>query len=75
MTTTDKLAERLRAACQKLRTTAMPLADLIPLAQQAADEIDRLQHNVQTYKNALWRASGDDEECVDSYVASEGGLK
>lgn len=37
---TDKLAGRLRAACNKLRTTSMPLADLIPLMQQAADALD-----------------------------------
>jgi hypothetical protein len=40
MLSTDKLAERLRAACNKLRTTSMPLADMIPLMQQAADALE-----------------------------------
>ena len=35
--------ERLRLAATKLRTTSMTLADLIPLLQQAADELDREQ--------------------------------
>jgi hypothetical protein len=34
------LAERLRAHCATLRTKPTPLADLIPLLQQAADALD-----------------------------------
>ena len=34
------LSQRLRAAVQTLRRTPMPLADLIPLLQQAADALD-----------------------------------
>lgn len=43
--------------------------------QELHDHIMRLQHNNQVLKNALWRASGDDEACVNSYIESEGGLK
>lgn len=37
--TAQELAERLRASCEKLRRTNMPLSDLIPLLQQAADAL------------------------------------
>ena len=39
MSNNTKLAERLRAACATVRTKSMPLADLIPLMQQAADKL------------------------------------
>lgn len=37
------LSERLRMVCNEIRRNKMPLADLIPLLQQAADEIDRYE--------------------------------
>lgn len=38
-----KQSKALRAACEKLRRSPMPLADMIPLMQQAADKIDDLE--------------------------------
>ena len=38
-------------------------------------ELRRLHHNNQVLKNALWKACGDDEEVVNSTIASEGELK
>jgi hypothetical protein len=35
----EKTAKDLRAACVKLRRTSMPLADMIPLMQRAADAL------------------------------------
>lgn len=35
----DALAQRLREACASVRTKSYPLADLIPLMQQAADAL------------------------------------
>lgn len=35
------LQEHIRFAISKLRTSSMPLSDLIPLLQEAADELDR----------------------------------
>lgn len=46
MTTQD----RLRAAIHKLRTTSMPLCDMIPLMQQAADELDLLTNEKAEYQ-------------------------
>lgn len=37
--TAQELAARLRNACQTLRRTSIPLADMIPLMQQAADAL------------------------------------
>lgn len=37
------LQERLRDACNKLRRTPMPIADVIPLLQEAAAKIDVLE--------------------------------
>lgn len=37
------LEQRLRDTVQKLRRTPMPIADVAPLLQEAADEIDRLK--------------------------------
>lgn len=47
---TNQLAARLRAQCESLRRKPTPLADLIPLLQQAADEHDAL---VAALQNAL----------------------
>lgn len=38
------LEQRLRDAVQKLRRTPMPISDIAPLLQEAADEIDRLKN-------------------------------
>ena len=50
---TAKLAERLRAACHKLRTTSMPLADLIPVMQQAADALAAYEQAQQATAEVL----------------------
>lgn len=34
-------AQKLRSMASRLRATSMPLADIIPLLQKAADELDR----------------------------------
>ena len=36
------LIERLRGMVQKIRRTPMPIADVVPMLQEAADEIERL---------------------------------
>ena len=36
-----QIADDLRAACEKLRRTSMPLADMIPLMQRAADALNK----------------------------------
>ena len=45
------------------------------LYQPAAAELRRLQHNNQVLTDALWKACGDDEEAVNSTIASQGELK
>lgn len=45
--TAEMLAQRLRAACEKLRRTPMPIADMIPLLQQAADALARSEPPAQ----------------------------
>lgn len=42
----SSIQTRLRCISTQLRTTSMPLADIIPLLQQAADEIDRLENKL-----------------------------
>jgi hypothetical protein len=39
----NTLIERLREACKKLRRTPMPIADVIPMLQEAADTIEAMQ--------------------------------
>jgi hypothetical protein len=41
----EELARDLRSACTRLRVTPMPLAELIPLLQRAADALDRKREN------------------------------
>ncbi len=41
----------------------------------AAAELRRLHHNNQVLTDALWKACGDDEDVVNSTIASEGELK
>ena len=44
-------------------------------ATEAAAELRRLQHNNQVLMDALWKACGDDKECADDAIASQGELK
>lgn len=46
-----RLGDELRMACEKLRRTPMPIADVIPLLCKAADEIDRLAEYEWMYKD------------------------
>ena len=46
------LIERLRAMVQKLRRTPMPIADVVPMLQEAADEIARLTSHDQFLADA-----------------------
>jgi hypothetical protein len=63
-----------------MESTALRLADQLiaylggNTAAQAA-ELRRLHHNNQVLKDALWKACGDDEDVVNSTIASEGELK
>ena len=41
----------------------------------AAAELRRLHHNNQVLTDALWKACGDNEEAVNSTIASQGELK
>ena len=41
------IQERLRAATQKLRTKFVPLCDMIPLMQEAADALDTLSNETR----------------------------
>lgn len=45
-----EISQRIRATVKKLRTTPMPLADLIPLLQAAADEADRYYNGMVAWK-------------------------
>jgi hypothetical protein len=63
-------------------STALRLADQLEatdyyedLHEEAAAELRRLHHNNQVLKDALWKACGDDEDVVNSTIASEGELK
>lgn len=46
-----------------------------PCTNDAAAELRRLQHNNQVLMDALWQACGDDKECADDAIASQGELK
>lgn len=61
---------RLRwPACAKIE---LEVADTI---SALIAENERLTHNNEVLTNALWKASGDDEQCVNEYIASQGELK
>ena len=51
MSTPVVLADRLRAVCASVRTKSFPLADLIPLMQEAADAL-----SADRVDAARWRA-------------------
>ena len=38
-------------------------------------EVERLTHNNHVLNEALWQATGDDEQHVNAYIASNGELK
>lgn len=42
----QSIQERLRNTCGKLRTTSIPIKDIIPLLQEAVDELDSLQAKI-----------------------------
>lgn len=46
----QSIQDRLRAAIMKLRTTSLPLCDMIPLMQEAADELDTLINEKEGYQ-------------------------
>lgn len=46
-------ASQLRALASRLRTTSMPLADIIPTLQRAADELDRAGASRATQANTI----------------------
>lgn len=52
------ISERLRMACNEIRRNKMALADLIPLMQAAADEIDRLQAEVLLHETEVGSETG-----------------
>ena len=63
------ITERLRAQVESLRRRPTPLADLIPLLQQAVDEIERLQRDGPIMKRGT-RGDGSDlmgtmRECLE----------
>lgn len=39
----NNTAHRLREVCKEIRRKSYPIADLIPLLQQAADELDDME--------------------------------
>jgi hypothetical protein len=47
------LQERLRKYAESLRTNSLPLSTLIPLLQEAADEIDCLLDRVDSLEEDL----------------------
>lgn len=40
---TSNTAHRLREVCKDIRRKPLPISDLIPLLQQAADELDDME--------------------------------
>jgi hypothetical protein len=54
--TNSELAARIRERCAALRAKPIPLADLIPLLQQAADVLDRKPATAQEIQ-MMWVAA------------------
>jgi hypothetical protein len=48
-------------------------ADGVQIAQLQA-RVAELEQQLQIYKNALWKASGDDRDTVNSYIESQTGV-
>ena len=52
-----ELIERLRGVVQKLRRTSMPIADVAPMVNEAADAIEALQTEVERLTLACNKAA------------------
>jgi hypothetical protein len=52
-----ELIERLRGVVQKLRRTPMPIADVAPMVNEAADAIESLQAEVERLTLACNKAA------------------
>lgn len=52
MNTYETLQQKLRRQALTLRTNGTPLKDLIPLLNQAADRLDKLEDDVVHFSNA-----------------------
>ncbi len=50
-------------------------AHLLSWQANACAELLRLEHNNRVLMDALWKACGDDEECVNATIESQGELK
>ena len=44
-------SQQLRDLCSTLRRTPKPLSDIIPILQEAADEIDKLRAEIEVLKD------------------------
>lgn len=67
------LIERLRGMVQKLRRTLMPIADVVPMLQEAADEIERLTTALNKYSEDDVLCSKDRE--IEVLTAENTALK
>lgn len=75
--------ERLRAATHKLRTKFVPLCDIIPLMQEAADELDTLINEKERFDQdesdmltiAYMHGAGKAKEQQDHITALQKELK
>ena len=59
------------------KSKAQRLADQLDdagLFAAVAEELRRLDHNVQVLTNALWKACGDNEYAVNTTIESQGKL-
>jgi IS30 family transposase len=54
------ITQRLRSAVQTLRRTPMPIADIAPMLQEAADTIDAADREVERFKVACNKFSEDE---------------
>lgn len=59
----------------RVETATMPEAQLLPALRSLMEEKERWEHNAQVYKNALWKACGDDESSVQATIDSQGELR
>jgi predicted phage tail protein len=69
-----ELIERLRGVVQKLRRTSMPIADVAPMVNEAADAIEALEAQMlQFRRDALGEAEAlcrslATTDCIDSNI-------
>lgn len=61
------LQDRLRDTVEKLRRTPMPIADIIPLLQQAADELDKKDKRLE-WLDCLDAAGVDNWEGIEEAI-------